>query len=125
MNVAFALAAAAMLITISLSSQARADGDPVAGKAVFNKCAICHTVDPKKKGLGPTLFGVVGRHSATVEGFNYSEPMKAADKTWDEATLEVYLTDPQGMVHGSKMVFPGLPKPEDRANVIAYLATLK
>ena len=51
--------------------------------------------------------------------------MKAADKTWDEATLDTYLTDPQGMVHGSKMVFPGLPKPEDRANVIAYLSTLK
>ena len=116
---------AALTVLAGLASPARAEGDPKAGKTVFNKCAVCHTADPNKKGLGPTLFGVVGRHSASLPGFNYSEPMKAADKTWDEATLDVYLTDPQGMVKGSKMIFPGLPKPEDRANVIAYLETLK
>jgi cytochrome c len=124
-SAAVTLVTVTMLATVCFSSSARAEGDPVAGKTVFNKCAVCHTIDPAKKGLGPTLFGVVGRRSATVEGFNYSAQMKAADKTWDPATLDVYLTDPQGMVHGSKMVFPGLPKPEDRANVIAYLSTLK
>jgi cytochrome c len=115
----------AALALLSFSPAARAEGDPAAGKVVFNKCAVCHTVDPTKKSLGPTLFGVVGRHSASVEGYAYSPAMKAADKTWDAATLDEYLTNPQGMVHGSKMIFPGLPKPEDRANVIAYLATLK
>ncbi|MGD0635615.1 MAG: cytochrome c family protein [Beijerinckiaceae bacterium] len=116
---------AAALAVVCFSSIARADGDAALGKSVFNKCAICHTIDPAKKGIGPTLFGVVGRHSASVAGFSYSEAMKAANKTWDAATLDVYLTDPKALVPGTKMVFPGLPKPEDRANVIAYLSTLK
>ena len=116
-----AIAMAAM----SVSSMAYADGDPVLGKSVFNKCAVCHTIDPAKKGVGPTLFGVVGRQSATVEGYSSSTAMKAANKTWDAATLDVYLTDPKAMVPGTKMTFAGLPKPEDRANVIAYLATIK
>jgi cytochrome c len=120
-----AILTAAALGALAFAAPARADGDAAAGKTVFAKCAICHTIDPAKKGIGPTLFGVVGRKSATVEGFAYSEAMKKADKTWDEATLDTYLTNPKTLVPGTKMVFPGLPKPEDRANVIAYLATLK
>jgi cytochrome c len=120
-----AIITVAALTATAFVAPARADGDPAAGKSVFAKCAICHTIDPAKKGLGPTLFGVVGRHSASVEGFTYSDAMKAADKTWDAATLDVYLTAPKALVPGTKMIFPGLPKPEDRANVIAYLETLK
>jgi cytochrome c len=120
-----AILTAAALLALAFAAPALADGDAAAGKTVFNKCAICHTVDPAKKGIGPTLFGVLGRKSASVEGFSYSEAMKKADKTWDEATLDTYLTNPKALVPGTKMVFPGLPKPEDRANVIAYLGTLK
>ena len=116
---------AATVAVVGLSSTARADGDAAAGKTVFAKCAICHAIDPAKKGIGPTLIGVVGRPSASVQGFSYSEGMKAANKTWDEATLDVYLKDPKALVPGTKMIFAGLPKAEDRANVIAYLATLK
>jgi cytochrome c len=99
--------------------------DAVAGKTVFGKCALCHTADPAKKGIGPTLFGVLGRPSGSVEGYTYSPAMKAAGKTWDEATLDGYLADPKTFVPGNKMTFAGLPKEEDRTNVIAYLATLK
>ena len=120
-----ALLTAAALVALAGAVPARADGDPAAGKTVFAKCAICHTIDPAKKGIGPTLFGVVGRKSASIEGFSYSEAMKNANKTWDEATLDTYLTNPKALVPGTKMIFPGLPKAEDRANVIAYLATLK
>jgi cytochrome c len=116
---------ATALSVICLSSAAYADGDAVAGKSVFNKCAICHSPAPGKNSVGPTLFEIVGRQSASVDGFKYSDAMKAANKTWDAATLDVYLTNPKAMVPGTKMVFPGLPNPEDRANVIAYLATLK
>jgi cytochrome c len=115
----------AVLMALAFATPARADGDAAAGKMVFAKCAICHTIDPAKKGIGPTLFGVVGRHSASVAGYTYSEAMKAANKTWDPATLDVYLTNPKALVPGTKMVFPGLPHAEDRANVIAYLSTLK
>ncbi|MGO9357184.1 MAG: c-type cytochrome [Xanthobacteraceae bacterium] len=117
--------AAVALAGVTLSFSAYAGGDAVAGKSVFNKCAICHSPAPGKNSVGPSLFGVVGRPSATGAGFAYSDAMKAANKTWDEATLDAYLTDPKAMVPGTKMIFPGLPKPEDRANVIAYLETLK
>ncbi len=116
---------AAALASVALSSAAYAGGDAAVGKSVFNKCAICHTASAGKNSLGPTLFGVVGRSSASVAGYSYSEAMKAANKTWDEATLDAYLTDPKAMVPGTKMTFAGLAKAEDRANVIAYLATLK
>ena len=116
---------AVALSMIAVSSAAYAGGDPAAGKSVFNKCAVCHSPAAGKNNVGPTLFGIVGRHSATVPGYSYSDAMKAANKTWDEATLGAYLANPQAMVPGTKMTFPGLPKPEDRANVIAYLATLK
>ncbi len=116
---------AAALSVVCFSSAAYADGDAVAGKSVFNKCAICHSPAPGKNSVGPTLFGVVGRQSASVDGFKYSDAMKAANKTWDAATLDAYLTNPKAMVPGTKMVFAGLPNPEDRANVIAYLTTLK
>lgn len=90
----FAMAAIA---TIALAAPAFADGDAAAGKAVFNKCAICHSPLEGKNVIGPSLFGVVGRHSASIEGFSYSPAMKALDKTWDEATLDTYLTNPKAM----------------------------
>ena len=117
--------AAAVLATLCFPAVAYADGDAVAGKRVFNQCAVCHSSQPGKTILGPSLFGVVGRHSASLEGYPYSDAMKAADKTWDAATLDAYLTKPQAMVPGTKMTFAGLSKAEDRANVIAYLETLK
>lgn len=113
------------LTILALSSAAYAGGDAAAGKKVFAKCAICHSAQQGKTLVGPSLFGVVGRHSASVEGYSYSDAMKKADKTWDEKTLDAYLTDPKAMVPGTKMVFVGLSKEEDRENVIAYLETLK
>ncbi len=120
-----ALAAAAFIAAVSFAQAAHADGDVEAGKVVFRKCAICHSIDPAKKGIGPLMLGIVGRPSASVAGFSYSEGMKAANKTWDAATLDTYLANPKALVPGTKMVFPGLPKQEDRDNVIAYLSTLK
>ena len=116
--------AASLLMGMGIvSSACAADAD--AGKRVFNKCAVCHTAVAGKNGLGPSLFGVVGRQSGTVAGYSYSDAMKGANKTWNEATLDAYLADPKAAVPGNKMAFAGLPSADDRANVIAYLATLK
>ncbi len=104
---------------------ARADGDPALGKTAFNKCAACHSIKEGENKIGPSLHGVVGRPSHSIEGFNYSEAMKAYNVTWDPATLDHYLTDPRGVVAGTKMIFVGLKKDDERANVIAYLETLK
>lgn len=114
-----------ILGALVVSSAAHAEGDAAAGKSVFLKCSICHSSKPGKTITGPSLFGVFGRHSASVEGYPYSDAMKKADKTWDQPTLDAYLTDPKALVPGTKMTFAGLPSAEDRANVIAYLETLK
>jgi cytochrome c len=99
--------------------------DVEAGKTAFKKCALCHTTEAGKNKLGPSLFGVVGRKSATLENFNYSESMKKFDHTWDEGTLDEYLADPRATVPGTKMIFPGIKDKTERDDVIAYLETLK
>jgi cytochrome c len=103
---------------------ALADGDAKAGAQVFKKCAACHTATEPTNKVGPSVMGVVGRPVASVAGYSYSPAMKGfaeGGKVWDEATLGAYLADPRGVVKGTKMAFAGLKKPEDVANVIAYL----
>lgn len=117
--------ATAALSSAAAFSAAHAEGDAAAGKTVFMKCMVCHSPAQGKNVVGPSLFGIVGRASASVPNFNYSDAMKAANKTWDEATLDVYLTNPKALVPGTKMLFAGMPDANDRANLIAFLATLK
>jgi len=121
-SITLALAA----LALSLPWHAALAADAAAGAAIVKaKCGVCHSVEAGKNRVGPSLFGVVGRHSGSVAGYNYSEANKNSGKTWDEATLDVYLTNPRALVPGTKMAFPGLPSADDRANVIAYLVTLK
>jgi len=101
-----------------------AAADPAAGEKVFKKCAACHKVDGSN-GTGPHLNGVVGRARGSIEGFAYSDGMASVKDAWTPELIEVFLTNPKADVKGTKMGFAGLPKIEDRANVIAYLATLK
>lgn len=99
-----------------------------AGEKVFKKCAACHKVgDGAKNGTGPHLNGVLGRTAGTLEGFRYSKAMAEAGAgglTWDEAALRAYLENPKAFVKGTKMTFAGLKSEEDRAAIVAYLATL-
>ena len=99
--------------------------DVEAGKTAFKKCALCHTTEAGKNKIGPSLFGIVGRKSAILEDFNYSEGMKKFDHTWDEETLDTYLADPRATVPGTKMIFAGIKDKAERDDVIAYLETLK
>jgi len=123
MRYAAGLAIAAMLAM--QAGAARADGDAAAGKVVFNKCGVCHSVKEGENKIGPSLHGIVGRPSHSIDTYTYSAAMKAYDVTWDPATLDHYLTDPRGVVNGTKMIFVGLKNEHDRQNVIAYLETLK
>ncbi|WP_412177424.1 c-type cytochrome [Mesorhizobium sp. YC-39] len=114
---------AVMSVATFITGQCQAQ-DAAAGEKVFTKCKACHIADEDKNKVGPSLNGVIGRTAGTHPDFKYSEAMIAAGKSgvvWDEPTLTTYLHDPRGMVKGSKMVFPGLKKDEDVANVIAYL----
>lgn len=102
-----------------------APGDAVQGKVVFAKCMACHQVVAGKNGIGPTLFQVSGRKAGTLPGYTYSPAMKASGLVWTPAALDTYLAKPMAKVPGTKMIFMGVPNPADRANLIAYLATLK
>jgi len=98
-------------------------GDPIAGRLVFRKCQVCHSLEPGKNILGPSLAGVIGRKAGSEPSFNYSAAMKSANIAWTAATLDQYLADPAKVVPGNKMPFPGLKTDHDRADVIAYLAS--
>lgn len=100
-----------------------ASADPAAGEKVFGKCKACHKVDGTD-GTGPHLNGVVDRAKASVGGFGYSEVLLGmASEAWTPENLDAFLENPKGYAPGTKMSFAGLPKVEDRANLIAWLAT--
>jgi cytochrome c len=92
------------------------------GKVLYQNCTSCHSID--ENDIGPKHRGVVGRKAGTVPDYAYSPALKASGIVWDEAHLNLWLTNPSAMVPGTKMYFM-LKDPQDRADVIAYLAELK
>ena len=93
--------------------------------AAFGQCAACHSVEPGKHGVGPSLAGVYGTKSGEIAGYAFSDAMKAAKLTWDDQTLDSYLTNPMKLVPGTKMTFAGMGDAARRKEVIEYLKTLK
>ena len=102
-----------------------ASADPAKGENAFKKCASCHTIaSGGANGIGPNLFGIVGKpvgkHAA---GFAYSPDLAAKGGNWDFPTLNAWLANPKAMVAGTKMTFAGLDSGEERANLMVYLNT--
>jgi cytochrome c len=100
---------------------AAAQGDPEKGEKVFNKCKTCHEIEDEKNKVGPHLVGIFGRPAGSVEGFKYSDAMKSSGVVWEDETITAYLKDPKGYIPGNRMVFPGLRKDEEIADLLAYL----
>ena len=99
--------------------------DAAAGEKVFKaNCSICHSVQPGRNLVGPSLFGVVSRPSGQVTGYHYSDANRKSGLTWDVATLDHYLTAPSQLVPGTRMTFPGVKNLQQRADLIAYVATV-
>ena len=120
------IAAIAASVAFVGAVPALAEGDAVAGKAVFNQCKACHQVGPEaKNGVGPVLNGIVGRKAGEGAAYNYSDANKNSGLTWDEATLRAYLTDPKAKVPGTKMIFPGIKREKQLDDLMAYLAGIK
>jgi len=119
----------ALSATIALAltaTSAQAAGDAAKGEKVFKKCMACHTVDEGgKHKIGPNLFGIVDSEAGKKDDYKYSKAMAESGLTWDVATLDEYLVKPRKYLKGTKMSFAGLKKDSDRADVIAYLETLK
>jgi cytochrome c len=122
---AVSLCVSGMLIAFA-ASHADAAGNAATGAALFNRCTLCHS--PAKGGgnrLGPNLFGVVGRKAGTFPGFSYSAAMKNSGIVWTPAKLDAWLAAPQQVVPGNNMPFAGIADAPQRADLVAYLATLK
>jgi cytochrome c len=99
-----------------------ASADPAAGEQVFKKCAACHNAEKGgPNALGPNLWATIGKPHGHVPGFAYSPALKGVSGTWDWKSMDAWLANPKKYAPGTKMTFAGLGKPEDRANVIAFL----
>ena len=113
-------AASSLLIALPVHAQNVEAGQ----KAFKQQCGLCHDTSAGKNRVGPSLFGVVGRKSGSVDGFHYSDANKNSGLTWDQATLDKYLADPRGTVPGTTMTYAGVKNEDQRHDIIAYLATL-
>ncbi len=100
-------------------------GTAAAGEKVFLACKTCHAVEPGKNLTGPSMHALVGRKSGTVEGYSYSVANKNSGITWTNEKLFQYLENPQRVIPGTKMTYTGVKDPQQRADLIAYLNTLK
>lgn len=100
---------------------AAADARP----AAYAQCTACHSVEPGKHGIGPSLHGVYGTKAGEIPGYAFSEKLKASGLVWDDATLDKWLAGPMKMVPGTRMSYAGMSDPAKRAEIIAYMKTLK
>jgi cytochrome c len=117
---------AASVAFAASAGQAFAAGDAAAGEKVFAKCKACHQIgEGAKNAVAPELNGLNGRKAGSVEGYNYSEPMKGSGITWDEASFKEFIKNPKAKVPGTKMIFQGLASEGDQDNVWAYLSQFK
>lgn len=123
--VAVAVGSTAMpFATRPLDAQPAA-GDVARGAVAFQSCTACHSVEPGVHLTGPSLARIWGRRAASVDGFTrYSEPLRRSGLVWDAATLDRWLSDPQAVVPGNVMTFPGVKDRAQRADLIAYLRAL-
>ena len=103
------------------TSAAFADGDAAAGEKVFRKCRACHKIEEGKKSIGPSLYGIINRDIASVEGYKYSKVLSELPGNWTATELSKFLTKPKDYAKGTKMAFGGLKNEKDIVNLLTYL----
>ena len=113
------------LIASASAAWAAPTADAARGKALFSRCAGCHASAAGKRSIGPHLSKIVGRKAASVTPFAYSPAFTRLKIVWDRGTLDKFLASPQKMGPGSNMAFAGMTDAAQRADLIAYLATLQ
>eukprot|EP01059_Diplonema_ambulator_P019453 TRINITY_DN32708_c0_g1_i1.p2 TRINITY_DN32708_c0_g1~~TRINITY_DN32708_c0_g1_i1.p2 ORF type:complete len:109 (+),score=13.36 TRINITY_DN32708_c0_g1_i1:27-353(+) len=101
-------------------------GDPERGRTLLDlRAGQCHTFGKgEPNGIGPNLYGIIGRVSGRVPGYAYSRANASAKVLWSQDELDIYLTNPSKYMPGTRMAFAGIRRDKDRADIIAYLETL-
>lgn len=114
--------AALCALVLALPAMAQVAGDSGRGRAVYDRCVACHS--PARDRTGPRHCGLLGRTAGSVEGFTYSRAMQGSDIVWTEETLAAFLQAPRTFLPGTSMGYAGIANDQDRADIVAYLATL-
>jgi cytochrome c len=123
-SLAIACCAVVLLAGAGLAAaQPAAAGEPARGKALYeSRCSACHSIDAHR--VGPAHRGVFGRKAGGAAGYEYSPALAASRVRWDTATLNLWLADPERLIPGQRMGYQ-VPTPQDRADLVAYLSSLK
>ena len=117
----YIVAGAMVILLTSMFARVMRAADPEKGKAVFEQCAACHSLDGSGDYDGPTLKDVVGRKAGSLDDYRYSAAMKRSDVVWDAVALDKYVADPQAFIPGNRMAFAGIADQGERDDLIAFL----
>lgn len=113
---------AALAAAVTLSPAVAADGDAARGQQLFNYCAACHSLEPNQNMTGPSLAGLWNRRAGSLSSFSrYSDVLKSANVVWNDKTLDDWIKDPQHLIPGNDMPFPGIKNDKQRADLLAFL----
>jgi cytochrome c len=122
MNGSHATALVVLALFVIASQSFAAEGNPARGQRVFGACAACHSLQPDQNMTGPSLAGVWDRKAGTLESFRrYSPALTSAKIVWNDKTLDEWIADPQHVVPGNQMTFPGIKDARQRADLLAFL----
>jgi cytochrome c len=98
-----------------------AGGDPAQGEKLYEDCVACHPIERGAHGIGPTLYGIIGRKAGEMADYRYSRALRHSGITWTAEALDTFIADPQASVPANRMPYAGMPDTVDRADLIAYL----
>jgi cytochrome c len=98
-----------------------AGGDPARGEKLYEDCVACHPIERGAHGIGPTLYGIIGRKAGEMADYRYSRALRHSGITWTAEALDTFIADPQASVPANRMPYAGMPDTVDRADLIAYL----
>ena len=122
MNGSHATVLAALISSVITSQSFAADGNPARGQRVFGACAACHSLQPDQNMTGPSLANVWNRKAGSSASFSrYSPALKSANIEWNDKTLDAWIKDPQHLVPGNEMTFPGIKDAQQRADLLMFL----